>query len=156
SIEGTVDIESSVEAGDREIVVRFDREKLAKLGLTIGEIGQQMYIAYEGNRDLKYRDGSNEYDLYISLDEFDRKSKSDVENIAFSNRSGQTIKLSQVATITEGESPSTLTRYNKLPAVKITGNTIGKTIGTVGSEIQEKLAKTDKPASVDVVYAGSM
>jgi len=156
SIEGTVDIESSVEAGDREIVVRFDREKLAKLGLTIGEIGQQMYIAYEGNRDLKYRDGSNEYDLYISLDEFDRKSKTDVENIAFSNRSGQTIKLSQVATITEGESPSTLTRYNKLPAVKITGNTIGKTIGTVGTEIQERLAKTNKPASVDVVYAGSM
>ncbi|BDX38127.1 multidrug ABC transporter [Tenuifilaceae bacterium CYCD] len=156
NIEGTVDIESSVEAGDKELVVRVDREKLAKLGLTIGEIGQQMYMSYEGNRDLKYRDGSNEYDLFISLDEFDRKSKADVENISFTNRAGQLIKLSQVANITEGESPSTLNRYNKLPSVRIAGNTIGKTIGTIGAEIKERLAKTDKPAGVDVVYAGSM
>jgi hydrophobic/amphiphilic exporter-1 (mainly G- bacteria), HAE1 family len=156
NIEGTTDIESSVEAGDREMIIRFDREKLAKLGLTIGEIGQQMYISYEGNRDLKYRDGSNDYDLYISLDEFDRKSKADLENISFTNHTGQLIKLSQVAEITEGESPSTLNRYNKLPAVKITGNTIGKTIGTVGTEIKSRMAKIDKPAGVDVVYGGSM
>jgi len=156
NIEGTVDIESSVEAGDKELVVRVDREKLAKLGLTIGEIGQQMYISYEGNRDLKYRDGSNEYDLFISLDEFDRKSKADVENISFTNRAGQLVKLSQVAEITEGESPSTLNRYNKLPSVKITGNTIGKTIGTVGTEIKTRLGKTVKPAGVDIVYGGSM
>jgi len=115
-----------------------------------------MYMSYEGNRDLKYRDGSNEYDLFISLDEFDRKSKADVENISFTNRAGQLIKLSQIANITEGESPSTLNRYNKLPSVRIAGNTIGKTIGTIGAEIKERLAKTDKPAGVDVVYAGSM
>lgn len=156
SIEGTTDLESTVESGDKEIVVKFDREKLAKLGLTIGEIGAHMYISYEGNRDLKYRDGSNEYDLFISLDEFDRKSKSDIENISFRNRAGQLIKLSQIAGINEGESPSTLNRYNKLPAVRITGNMVGKTIGTVGEEIKNRLAQKDKPTGVDIVYAGNM
>jgi HAE1 family hydrophobic/amphiphilic exporter-1 len=155
-IEGTVDIESTIEAGNKEIVVKFDREKLAKMGLTIGEIGSQMYILYEGNRDLKYRDGSNEYDIYISLDEFDRKSKNDVENISFINHSGQLVKLSQVAEIVEGESPSTLIRYNKMPSVMITGNMVGKTIGTVGDEIKERIEKSDKPADVDVVYGGTM
>jgi hydrophobe/amphiphile efflux-1 (HAE1) family protein len=156
SISGTTDIQSSIESGDKEIVVKFDREKLAKLGLSIGEIGAQMYISYEGNRDLKFRDGNNEYDLFISLDEFDRKSKTDIENISFINHSGQLIKLSQVASIKESESPSTLNRYNKLPAVRITGNLVGKTIGTVGQEIKDHLAKTNIPAGVDVVYAGDM
>jgi len=78
-------------------------------------------MSYEGNRDLKYRDGSNEYDLFISLDEFDRKSKADIENISFVNHSGQLIKLSQVADISEGESPSTLIRYNKLPSCSYIG-----------------------------------
>lgn len=155
-IKGTTDIESTVESGDKEIVIRFDREKLAKLGLTIGEVGSQMYISFEGNRDLKFRDGSNEYDLFISLDEFDRKSKSDIENIAFTNRSGQLIKLSQVADITEGESPSTLIRFKKMPSVRITGNMIGKTIGTVGDEIKARLAQNPMPAGVDVYYAGNM
>jgi HAE1 family hydrophobic/amphiphilic exporter-1 len=156
NIKGTTDVESSVENGDKEMVVKFDREKLAKLGLTIGEIGNQMYILFEGNRDLKYTDGSNEYDLFISLDEFDRKSKEDIENISFVNHSKQLIKLTQVATIEEGESPSTLIRYKKLPAVKITGNMIGKTIGTVGEELKARVAKTEMPAGVDVVYAGNM
>ena len=156
SIKGTTDIESSIESGDKEIVVKFDREKLAKLGLTIGEVGNQMYMAFEGNRDLKYRDGSNEYDLFISFDEFDKKSKEDIQNISFMNHSGQLVKLSQVAAITEGESPSTLNRYNRLPSVKITGNMVGKTIGTVGAEIKGILAKKEKPAAVDVVYAGNM
>jgi HAE1 family hydrophobic/amphiphilic exporter-1 len=156
NISGTTYVESSSESGSKEIVVKFDRDKLAKMGLTIGEIGAQMYISYEGNRDLKFRDGNNEYDIFISLDEFNRKSQSDIENISFLNHSGQLVKLSQVATITEGESPSTLYRFNKLSAVKITGNLVGKTIGTVGSEIKERLAKTTMPAGVDVVYVGEM
>jgi HAE1 family hydrophobic/amphiphilic exporter-1 len=156
SIQGTSDIQSSVENGDKEVVVKFDREKLARLGLTIGEIGNQMYLSYEGNRDLKYRDGNNEYDLYISLDEFDRKSKSDIQNISFVNHSGLLIKLSQVADISESESPSTLTRYNRMPSVLISGNLVGKTIGTVGEEIKERLAKAEKPEGVNVIYAGDM
>jgi hydrophobic/amphiphilic exporter-1 (mainly G- bacteria), HAE1 family len=156
SISGTTDVRSTIENGDKEFVIRFDREKLAKLGLTIGEIGQQMYLAYEGNRDMKYRDGSNEYDIFISLDEFDRKSRTDLDNMSFTNRAGQLIKLSQVADIRENESPSTLMRFNKLPSVSITGNLIGKTIGTFGQEIKEKLSKTRVPVGVDIVYAGDM
>lgn len=156
SIQGSTDIESTIENGDREMVIQFDREKLAKLGLTIGEIGNQMYMAFEGNRDLKYRDGSNEYDILISYDEFNRERKADIENISFVNRSGQLIRLSQVAKIIEGESPATLIRYNKLPAVKISGNMIGKTIGTIGKEIKAKVALLDKPVGVEVIYAGNM
>lgn len=156
AIQGTSDIESSIENGDKEVVVKFDREKLAKLGLTIGEIGAQMYMSYEGNRDLKYRDGNNEYDLLIALDEFDRKNKSDVENISFLNHSGQLVKLSQVADISESESPATLNQYNRMPSVRIIGNLIGKTIGTVGEEIKARLAKTNMPAGVNVIYAGDL
>ncbi len=153
---GTGDIESSVEGGNKEYVVNFNREKLAKMGLTIGEIGAQMYLAYEGNRDYKYKDGNNEYDIYISLDEFDKENKEDIENISFMNRAGQLVRLSQVADIVEQESPSGLMRFNKIPAVKITGNVIGKTVGTVGAELKEKLEQANKPSGVDVIYAGEM
>lgn len=156
AIQGTTDVESSLESGDKELVVKFDREKLAKLGLTIGEIGSQMYLSFEGNRDLKYSEGGNEYDIYVSLDEFDRERRSDIENISFTNRMGQTITLSQVADITESESPSMLSRYDKMPSAMISGNLVGKTIGTVGTEIKERLAKIDKPAGVNVVYSGQM
>ena len=156
SIEGTSDVESSIENGSMEYVVKVDRDKMAKLGLSIGEVGAQMHLAYEGNSDLRYTDNGNEYDIFISLDEFNRRNKSDVANISFISRTGQKVKLSQVANIEEMESPSELMRFNKLPAVTISGNLVGKTIGTVGQEIKTKIAATDMPADVDIYYAGQM
>jgi hydrophobe/amphiphile efflux-1 (HAE1) family protein len=155
-IAGATDIQSSIENGNKEFVIKFDREKLARTGLTIGEIGAQMHLAYEGNRDLKYSDGSNEYDIFLSLDEFDRHSRADVENISFTSRTGQLVRLSQVADISEGESPSTLTRFNKLPSVCITGNLVGKTVGTFGDEIKARLSQKRMPNGVDIYYAGDM
>lgn len=49
-----------------------------------------------------------------------------------------------------------LSRYDKMPSAMISGNLVGKTIGTVGTEIKERLAKIDKPAGVNVVYSGQM
>lgn len=156
SIKGTSKIESSLAKGNKEYVIKVDREKMAKLGLTLGEMGANMYMAFEGNTDLKYAEGDNEYDIRISLDEFNRKSRSDLENMSFVNRAGAVIKLNQIADITEGESPSRLDRYNKLPAVAITGQAIGKTTGTIKDELVVLLAKTKLPAGVDVFYAGDM
>jgi HAE1 family hydrophobic/amphiphilic exporter-1 len=156
NMKGTRDVSTSIERGNREMIVMFDREKLSKLGLTIGDAGNQMYLSFEGNRDLKYRSGNNEYDIFIALDEFNRKSKADLENIAFLNKSGQVIKLSQVASVTEGESPSVLNRYNKLPAINIKCNLTGVAVGTIGKNLKDSLNKIGIPEGIEVVYAGDL
>ncbi|HYW95231.1 MAG TPA: efflux RND transporter permease subunit, partial [Bacteroidales bacterium] len=155
-IEGTTKVESSLARGNKEYVIKVNRDKMARLGLTIGEVGSNMYMDFQGNTDLKYTDGDKEYDISISLDEFDRKNRSDLENISFVNHAGQVIKLKQFADISAGESPTRLDRFNKLPAVAITGQTIGKTTGTIGEELKAELAKTDRPAGVSVYYAGDL
>ena len=156
SIKGTSKIESSLGKGNKEYVVKVDRKKMAKLGLTLGELGSNMYMDFEGNTDLKYTEGDKEYDISISLDEFDKRNRSDLENTSFVNHSGQVILLSQIANITEGESPSRLDRFNKLPAVGITGQTLGKTTGTIKKELVQLLENTNRPAGVDVYYSGDM
>ena len=156
SIKGTSKVESSIDKGNKEYVIKIDREKTARLGLTLGEIAPNMYMAFEGNSDLKYSDGDKEYNILVSLDEFNRENRADLENMSFINHSGQAIRLNQIADISEGESPTRLDRYNKLPAVAITGQTIGKTTGTIKEELQSLLNSTDKPAGVDVEYAGDM
>lgn len=154
--EGTTDVETTAEEGNRELSISIDREKLAKLGLTLGEVGNELRIAFAGDDNLKYKEKGEEYAINIILDEFNKKDRSDVENIQFFNRQGEMVKLKQFATITEKMGPSQLTRFNKLPSVTINAQLAGKTIGTVGAEIQAKLARTEMPAGVDVVYGGDM
>ncbi len=156
SIEGTTDVKTSDEEGNNELNIEIDREKLSTVGLTLGEVGAELRIAFAGNNDLKYKDSGEEYGINISLDEFNKRNKEDVENMGIINRKGEVIKLKQIANITEKKGASQLTRYNRLPSISITGQLAGKTIGTVGDEIKAKLQKTDKPIGVDVVYAGDL
>lgn len=156
NIEGTTDVESSEEEGSKELNITIDREKMAQLGLTMGTVGAELRIAFTGDDDLKYKENDDEYDINISLDEFDKREKRDVENISLIAPNGNMVKLKQFASINEQNSATMLTRYNKLPAVVITGQVAGKTIGTVGEEIQAKLAEFDRPIGIDVVYAGDM
>lgn len=156
NIQGTTDVKTTDEEGNKELNIELDREKLTKLGLTLGEIGSELRIAFAGNKDLKFKESGEEYDINIMLDEFNKKSIEDVENMAVITHNGNVIKLKQIASITEKRGASMLTRYNKLSSVTITGQLAGKTIGTVGNEIKEKLAQTEKPIGVDVVYAGDL
>lgn len=156
SIKGTSKIESSIQKGDKEYLIHVNRDKMARLGLTLGQVGQTMYMAFEGNTDLKYTKGDKQYSIKISLDNFDRRNSSDLENMSFVNPMGKVIRLNQFASITEGISPSRLDRFDKLPAVAISGQTIGKTIGTIKDELVARLAKTPPPPGVTVFYSGDM
>ncbi len=155
-VEGATDVESSDEEGNLELNISIDREKIAALGLTMGEVGSELRMAFSGDRDLKYSDQGEEYDINIMLDQFNRRNKSDVENMVFITSQGGKIRLSQFATVSEQKGPAQLTRYNKLSSVTITGQVAGKTIGTIGQEIKTKLEMVDKPAGVEVVYAGDL
>ena len=154
--QGTTDVETSDEEGNPELNIEIDRDKLARLGLTLGEVGAELRIAFAGDNNLKYKESGEEYDINIMLDDFNKKSREDVENMSLMTRSGSIIKLKQIATVTEKKGPAMLTRYNKLPSISITGQVAGNTIGTIGEEIQTKLAQIEKPAGIDVVYAGDL
>ncbi|NCB09328.1 MAG: efflux RND transporter permease subunit, partial [Bacteroidia bacterium] len=154
--EGTTDVETTDEEGNAELNIEIDRDKLANLGLTLAGVGAELRIAFAGDDNLKFKEAGEEYDINIMLDEFNKKDKADLENMSLISSTGDMVKLKQFATITEEKGASTLTRYNKLPSVTITGQLAGKTIGTIGGEIQAKLAESDKPVGVDVVYAGDM
>jgi hydrophobic/amphiphilic exporter-1 (mainly G- bacteria), HAE1 family len=153
---GATDVKTTDEEGNSELDIEIDREKLAKLGLTLGEVGAELRIAFAGDDNLKYKENGAEYNINIILDEFNKRNREDLENITFKSSTGNVVKLKQISTIYEKKGASTLTRYNKLPSVTITGQVAGKTIGTIGDEIKAQLEKIDKPIGVDIVYAGDL
>ncbi|KAA6305366.1 Swarming motility protein SwrC, partial [termite gut metagenome] len=70
----------SVEAGNPEISITLNREKMAHLGVSQWAVGEALNYAFAGNTDNKFRNNNREYDINIRLDRFNRKSKTDIEN----------------------------------------------------------------------------
>ena len=156
NIRGVRKIESSLEEGNPEIKVEVDRDKMNELGLSLDAVGGTMQIAFNGNDDSKYRDGEFEYDILVKLNEFDRKSLSDVENITFTNSRGQLIKLKQFAAVTQSEGPTKLERRDRISSVSIKSQVAGVPSGTVGAELTAQIAAMDLPDQVQIAYEGDM
>ncbi|QEC43510.1 efflux RND transporter permease subunit [Pseudobacter ginsenosidimutans] len=155
-IRGATEIKLTVESGNPEINVQVDRDKMASLGLTLQTVGLTMQTAFNGNTDGKYRAGEYEYDINIRYGAFNRSSIDDVRNLEFTNDKGQSIKLSQFATITESSGPSQLERRDKSPSVTVQGQTVGRPSGTIASEWQKAFEQIRKPTGVNWIWGGDM
>ncbi|WP_439490646.1 efflux RND transporter permease subunit [Algoriphagus sp.] len=155
-LKGTRKIESSLEDGNPEIRIEVDRYKMNELGLSMDMVGGALQVAFNGNDDSKYTDGDYEYDIMVKLNEFDRKSISDVQNLTFLNRSGNLVKLEQFAQVSQSEGPTKLERRDRVSSVKITSQVAGVPSGTVGAELTAAIEKMDLPQQVKINYDGDM
>lgn len=155
-LKGTRKIESSLEDGNPEIRVEVDRYKMNELGLSMDMVGGALQVAFNGNDDSKYTDGDYEYDILVKLNEFDRQSISDVQNLTFLNRSGKLVKLEQFATVNQSEGPTKLERRDRVSSVKITSQVAGVPSGTVGAELTAAIDQLDLPQQVQINYDGDM
>ncbi|MGV3640789.1 MAG: efflux RND transporter permease subunit [Adhaeribacter sp.] len=156
AVQGTSDVEVSVEGGNPEIEVVVDRDKMASLGLSLESVGAGMQVAFSGNDDAEYREGTNNYDINIRLDAFDRRNVTDIANLSFVNNQGQVIRLGQFADIRQSSGPSKLERTDRVTSVNVNSQVVGRPSGSVGADIQQRLAALDLPAGVAITYEGNL
>lgn len=152
---GANDVNVSVEAGNPEVRVEINREKMAKLGLNIQTVGATLQNAFAGNDDSKFRDGGEEYDIQVMLDAFDRKNPEDVKNINFySSSANRTVRLGEFASVTLSNGPSILERKNRRNSVTVTANTLGIGSGNLINSINAGLAENPLPQGVTATWGG--
>lgn len=155
-VPGATEMRLSVEAGNPEINVQVDRDKMAALGLSLATVGSTMQTAFSGNTDGKFRQGEYEYDINIRYEKFNRQSIADVSNLLFINDKGEQVRLSQFAMVKESSGPSRLERRDKSTSVTIEAQSVGRPSGTVAAEWQEMFEKLPRPPGVSYVWSGDM
>jgi HAE1 family hydrophobic/amphiphilic exporter-1 len=154
SVEGIIEPSSSIEAGSPEVSISLDRDKMARYGLTVADVGSNLQIAFNGNNSNKFSQGDYEYDIHIKLDAFNRRNIEDIKNFHLTNKQSEVIKLSQIANFTETESPSFLERIDRMSAFTITAQIIGRSLGEISKEIETKLNEINNSGEIIVEMSG--
>ncbi len=155
-VPGTYEVKLSVEAGNPEVDIRINKEKLAQLGLSTAAVGMTLQNAFSGNTDAKFRDGDNEYDIDVVLDQFDRNSIDDVAGLSFVNDRGQNIRLNQFAEIHPSSGTTALQRYNRMPSIIVQCQVIGRPVGSVGEDVMKTVNSMKMPQEIVVIPEGDM
>ncbi len=138
-----------------ELVVDFNREKLAELGIGLYDASTAVRNVINGSLLSYYREDGDEYDIKVRYEPDSRTSLDDILNMLIPTTHGH-VKVRDVATIYESDIPPTIERKDRQRIVTVSavlkdGYALSDGVA-LGREIYENM---ELPSGVSVQVAGS-
>ncbi len=153
---GTKDTKISRGAGRPELLIRIDREKAALVGTNLGDISDALKTQVLGSEASKYREGGDEYEIFLRAQEDKRKNIEDLKRLVITTRSGTTVRLGNLATIEEATSPTEIKRQDRERIVKVSAEVYKRALGDIAADIAKELDQLEIPEGIDVSFGGSV
>jgi hydrophobe/amphiphile efflux-1 (HAE1) family protein len=143
STPGTADVDNSLEEGKPEFQISVDRQAADDLGINVMSISQTIRNLVEGDVVTRYKEGDQDYDVRIRLDEQFRDSEEAVGRIMVASNKDVPgyntflLPLNRVTKIEKGVSIGEYARYDRLPEVRVNANLLsGYYSGSMTEQVQ--------------------
>lgn len=153
-VEGVYDLKSSVEDVRPELHVNIDREKANLYGFTTAQIASTVHDALLGRVASIYQEKGKQIDIRIRLEEKDRNSIEEVENILISSSAGLQIPLKEIAEVTVDSGPKGIDRKNQQRVVNVSANISDRFLSKVIQDAQQQLDKLVLPEDYRYEFVG--
>ncbi|XAZ81848.1 CusA/CzcA family heavy metal efflux RND transporter (plasmid) [Fibrella sp. ES10-3-2-2] len=155
TVSGAEDLYVEQVSGLSQIVVNYDRDALARFGLSIEDANRYLQAAFAGSSAGLVYEGERRYDLVVRLQQQSRQRLEDVQNLLVTTVDGQAIPLSQIATISFQNSVNQIQREDAKRRITVAFNVRGRDVESVVNELQRKLdAQIKLPVGYYVTYGG--
>jgi HAE1 family hydrophobic/amphiphilic exporter-1 len=156
-VRGVTDIQIGREEGVPEYQVRFRQDRLSSLGLTTSRVAENVRGAIEGIEASIYVDPKTgrERQVRVRLREEDRSHAEDLYRIPLPVSGGKVVPLENVAEVVRTTSPSQLERKYQQRILFVTANTSGRDLGSIATEIEDKISQMKIPEGFSVLLKGA-
>lgn len=154
-VPGVIDLRSTYVSGKPELSFLPDRAQLSTYGVTSQEVAYALRTGFEGQESTYFREGGEDYDLRVLLDESERESLTSYADMLIRTPSGF-VPLSQLGEVRYTSAETKIERKNKLRFIKVEGNVSGITAGEGVELIKAEMKKAELrvPEGYDVFFGG--
>ncbi|NNF03650.1 MAG: efflux RND transporter permease subunit [Rhodothermales bacterium] len=141
AIPGLVDVQDNLNQGRPELRVNIDRERAARFGLSTFDVASTVRAAINGIEAGEYRDGEDEYDIIVRLQESDRASLESLRNLNIVDE-GTQVPLVSVADLSQDAGLGSITRLDLQRVATVTGQGApGFNSQAILGQVQARLAE---------------
>jgi HAE1 family hydrophobic/amphiphilic exporter-1 len=126
-------------AGKQELHIEIDRELARKYRFDIAQVAMAVSYSIRGNTVGRLTTHDRQLDIYMQLEEADRKSLAQLEKMSVENLDGEFILLKNFARFRIQPIPESIRRENRRFTVRIPINPAIRDLGVVRSQVQAAL-----------------
>lgn len=154
-VEGTLGVSMEQIAGEAQLVVRPNREALARYGMAVEEIISIISDGVGGESAGQVINGNERYDIYVRLEKAARANADVIRNLLLESPNGALVPLGEVASVKIETGPPQIRRDDVQRRVVIQSNVEGRDMGGLVEELDKRIkTEIDLPAGYSVVFGG--
>lgn len=142
------DASSSWRPGKPEIGLRI-RPAAEPLGLSQQDLARQVRQAFYGEEAQRVQRGRDDVKVMVRYPESGRRSLHDLENLRIRTAAGDEVPLGEVAVVSPGRAPSTITRVDRRRSLRVGGEIDENDPDANPAAINARLRQEVLPALVD-------
>jgi len=155
SIEGTVGVAMEQIEGEAQLVIRPDRDQLARYGIPMDQVMSLVSDAIGGQQAGQVINGNERYDINVRLAENYRNNIEAIKSLIIQAPGGAWISLGDVAKVAIESGPPQIRRDDVQRRVVIQVNVEGRDMGGLVAEINQRIEDDiELPAGYSVAYGG--
>ena len=155
-VPGLYNIDVSRKEGAPEMSIRVNRVKAASLGINMASIATTIQQSVLGRTATYLREGGREYDVLVRLDEKDRKSIEDIENIqVLSGYTRRPVRIGNIASVVRDVGPINIERDDQERVIHVTCSSfrgLQQSVDDIQAEVKKKIVL---PAGFSLEYKGN-
>jgi HAE1 family hydrophobic/amphiphilic exporter-1 len=148
------DVKSTLQRGNPEIQIRYDRERLAEYGLDIYQVATLIKQKVKGEVPTRFRLPGKKIDLLVRLDRSESDTIEKLRGLIVNPQGTVPIPLSAVADVVLSEGPAEIRRLGQQRAVLITGNLAGLDLARAVEKIQKASSGVRHDAAYSIELSG--
>ncbi|MCH3883465.1 efflux RND transporter permease subunit [Tenacibaculum aquimarinum] len=164
SISGIDELKIDVNRDKPGMKVLVDRKKAGELGVSTGQVGQQLRASIFGNKAGVYKEDGEDYDIYVRFNKDDRYNKSAVfnQNIIFRDMASGMVKEIPVSAVAmqSNNSGFSAIKHKKIKRVVTVYSALapGETdAGAVVGKIRQEMKNfKNLPKGIKIDYTGQL
>jgi cobalt-zinc-cadmium resistance protein CzcA len=135
--------------------VRYDRQKIAKYGLSVDALNQLVTVGFAGVTAGTIFEGEKQFDLVLRYDQAYRNTLEDLQSTSFLLPNGTAMPLKEFATVEYTQGPAKISRDNTKRRIVVGVNVRNRDLESVVQDVQRIIeSKITLPTGYTIEYGG--
>jgi len=151
---GLVDLDTTLSLRKPEVQVVVDREAASDLGVPVGTIADTLRVLVVGLPVSKFREGDEQYDVWLRAQSGNRATHQDLYQITFPSPTVGLVKLASLAKLVEDRGPTEIERLGRERIVTVVGNPEGIALGEAIDRAEKILKGMNLPPQYSYLFTG--